>query len=421
MFGKFLKRIRSEQRGSALIITALSMPVLIGAAGLAVDTVQWTLWKRQMQRSADSAALAGTYAIAQQKSPDASARADLAKTSDLAYTVTPVVQNAPTTGSHAGDNLAVRVVLRTTRSLPFSSLFLDSAPEFYAEATAAIITSSPHCLISLEEGAEPGITLQGNATATLGCGVATNSRATNAISAGGSSQLRASPITAVGGISPSGSFVGDVKLEPYALEQSDPFATLPDPVVPTDCKNSALSVGSNRSVTVVLGPGNNCWKGADIKGTLIIQGSGPLYINGGKVDLGAQGKMTGTGVTFVLTSSTASTSPSSIATVEMNGGAEIQLTAPTSGVYEGVLFYQDRRALSGTTNRINGNSASLIDGAIYFPKQDLLFTGTTGMTTECIQIVSRRITMSGNAKITNKCPASTDPDKFVGSRVRLVA
>ena len=30
-------------------------------AGLATDTIQWTLWKRQLQRAADSAAIAGVY------------------------------------------------------------------------------------------------------------------------------------------------------------------------------------------------------------------------------------------------------------------------------------------------------------------------------------------------------------------------
>lgn len=422
-FGKFLKRLRSEQRGSALIITALSMPVLIGAAGLAVDTIQWTLWKRQMQRAADSAALAGAYAVGQSKSADTSARADLVKTADLTYSVAPVVQNAPTTGPNAGNAMAVRVILNTTRAMPFSGMFMAKPPEFRVEATAAVITTSPHCLISLENGSDVGITLAGNATATLGCGVATNSRALNAIQAGGSSQLRATPITAVGGITPSGSFVGDAKLEPYALRQVDPFANLPNPTLPAPATCSNFPNGNPNDTIDLTGitGGVLCYRGGmSIKGTVMLPPNTIVYLDGGTLDLGAQAKLTGTGVTFVLTSRTADTNPGSIAKVEMNGGAELKLSAPTAGTYNGVLFYQDRRANSGE-NRINGNSASVIDGAIYLPKQDVLFNGTTGMKTECIQIVTRRITMSGNATITNTCPPSTDKDKFVGSRVRLVA
>ncbi|MDP9085901.1 MAG: Tad domain-containing protein [Pseudomonadota bacterium] len=37
------------------------LPLVIGCAGLATDTIQWTLWKRQLQRAADSAAIAGVF------------------------------------------------------------------------------------------------------------------------------------------------------------------------------------------------------------------------------------------------------------------------------------------------------------------------------------------------------------------------
>jgi hypothetical protein len=42
--------------------------LLVGLAGLGTDTIQWTLMKQQLQRSADSAALNGAYAKAQAKS-----------------------------------------------------------------------------------------------------------------------------------------------------------------------------------------------------------------------------------------------------------------------------------------------------------------------------------------------------------------
>lgn len=415
LFRKFVERIRSDNRGSALLITAFSMPVLIGSAGLAVDTIQWSLWKSQMQRAADSASLAGAYAVGQGKSAATSATEDLRRSADLDYSVTPVVENAPTSGAYAGNNRAVRVILSTSRRLPFSGIFLSSPPVLRAEATAAIVIEGQHCLISLESSTEPGITLAGNATATLGCGVATNSRAANAVQAGGSSVLRASPITAVGGISPSGSFVGDTKIEPYSLSQADPFAGVPDPVIPAamqPCRN--LNVGTHDDLAISPG----CFNGLRIQGTLRLA-PGTYYINGGTLDLNSQARLLGTGVTIVLTSTTASTNPGSIATVDMNGGAEIQLTPPESGPYKDLVMYQDRRA-TANTNRINGNSASRVTGAFYFPKQDVLFNGTTGMQSECIQIVSRRITMSGNSSITNNCPVGYGANDNPGARVRLV-
>lgn len=58
---KFFRRLWRDKRGNALLIAGAAMPLLIGAAGLANDTIQWTLWKRQLQRAADSAAIAGVY------------------------------------------------------------------------------------------------------------------------------------------------------------------------------------------------------------------------------------------------------------------------------------------------------------------------------------------------------------------------
>ena len=58
---KAFKKLWNNDRGNALIIVGAALPMLIGAAGLATDTIQWALWKRQLQRAADSAAIAGVY------------------------------------------------------------------------------------------------------------------------------------------------------------------------------------------------------------------------------------------------------------------------------------------------------------------------------------------------------------------------
>ena len=62
---RLLKKLRRNERGNVLILAGFAMPLIIGSAGLAVDTIQWAMWKRQLQRAADSAALAGVYATVQ--------------------------------------------------------------------------------------------------------------------------------------------------------------------------------------------------------------------------------------------------------------------------------------------------------------------------------------------------------------------
>src|SRR6187399_827058 len=58
---ELLRKLWNNDRGNALVLAAAGLPLLIGSAGLATDTIQWALWKRQLQRAADSAAIAGVY------------------------------------------------------------------------------------------------------------------------------------------------------------------------------------------------------------------------------------------------------------------------------------------------------------------------------------------------------------------------
>jgi hypothetical protein len=157
----------------------------------------------------------------------------------------------------------------------------------------------------------------------------------------------------------------------------------------------------------------------DLKGTVTLQ-PGTYYIDGSSFGVGSQATVIGTGVTIVLTSSNASSNPGSIATVSINGGANIQLSAPTSGTYKGVLLYQDRRAPDSGSNTINGNASSFLQGAIYIPNQEADFTGTAGMKTDCLQLVAKRLVFAGNSTISNQCPSDSGANSFVGTRVQLV-
>ena len=60
-----LRALWSDTKGNALILTAMALPVMIGAAGLGVHTMQLAHVKRELQREADSAAMAGAYSLYQ--------------------------------------------------------------------------------------------------------------------------------------------------------------------------------------------------------------------------------------------------------------------------------------------------------------------------------------------------------------------
>jgi uncharacterized membrane protein len=81
-----------DKSGNALILSAFAMSVLVGAAGLATDTIQWTLWKRQLQREADSAAVAGALSNAQGGSASSAATAEITRYNLVTLSGTPVIQ-----------------------------------------------------------------------------------------------------------------------------------------------------------------------------------------------------------------------------------------------------------------------------------------------------------------------------------------
>ncbi len=60
---RFFRKLRSNTSGNAAALVALGMPVLIGGAGLAVDTSQWFMWKRELQHSVDQAAIGAAWAL----------------------------------------------------------------------------------------------------------------------------------------------------------------------------------------------------------------------------------------------------------------------------------------------------------------------------------------------------------------------
>src|SRR5690349_17150731 len=120
-----LKRLVRCKRGNTLMIVAASAPLLIGASAIGLDTIQVTLAKRNLQRSADTAAMAGAFAVLQNGAAAPAVVRDLTHNNKIALAAAPTVENAPAAGAYAGNLRAVRVVLRAERPVPFISFFAN--------------------------------------------------------------------------------------------------------------------------------------------------------------------------------------------------------------------------------------------------------------------------------------------------------
>lgn len=384
----WLQDLRSNQKGNALAIGAAVMPLLLGAAGLAVDTIQLSVWKRQLQRAADSSAVAGAYALTQTETPAEAVHRDLDQNFFPILTVAEAVEVGP----RSGFAQTVRVQLVSERGLPFMSIFMDSPPRIQAEATAAVVPDGRFCVLSLYNGTRAGIDVNGNAEVNLGCGMASNSRAAQAVTAGGSSLITATPIMSVGGLNgASNNFADGTQLQPHSAEQADPFLYLPTPPALSGC--TPVRVQPN-DAPITLSP-DRCYSSLDISGPVTLQ-PGIYYVNG-DIDFGSQANVTGNGVTFIMTGPGGQAGD-----FEMNAQATLNLKAPTSGPYANVLFYRDRRA-ANIDIRINGGANASLQGALYFPTSDITINGTAGFQTRCFQLVGQLLTFRGTATLDNSC------------------
>jgi Flp pilus assembly protein TadG len=418
-----------DRRGSLATMTALLMPVMIGAAGLASDTVQWTLVRRSLQRQVDSAALAGAYALTQNRDVSSTVTADLSKNSNFTLAGPAVIENGPAGGPFAGDANAVRVAIEADARLPFTGLFLGRATTISVEATAGLQEDGEYCILALDDSNSLAITNSGNTTVTAACGMHANSAGDPAINGQGSATIVATPVSAVGNVdNRSNNFTAGTVFQPYMVAQRDPFANLPVPSINSAPNNGDVRNKQTRNLT----PG--VYRGMDIQGTANLA-PGTYFIDGRAngnnlnknlgFNVGAQGVVNGTGVTIILTMTNPPASGTSnlVAGVNINGGATLNLTAPTGSTdpYKGVLIYQDRRASPlGEVVQLNGNSSSKLQGAIYIPQNQITFNGTTGMNVNCLQLVGRRLVFSGNSTITNVCPVGSSSGAFKGNIVRLL-
>jgi len=447
---KAFKKLWNDDRGNALILFGASLPLLVGAAGIATDTIQWTLWKRQLQRAADSGAIAGVYTRIK---TDTETAVETAVTGDLAinnHVAIPLQSGYPQISRPADDGdkkKQVTVVLRISKSLPFSSMFMNAATNIRATATAASVPGAGEfCVLATDESAsKTGLEITGSTYLDLGnCSLMTNSKhpsqaASNGNTGGGNngsnSTVKAKSLAAQGGVKYSNNW-NVTDYDPNSPKIIDPFGPdgaqpLPNPES-SDCTTSETTdMSKNQSypmdrTTMDTAGQTVCFNGGQglkVQGALKLQSDVTYIINGGDLEMSsASASITCDHCTIIMTKFG---DAANTGYVKITGGT-LNITAPIAdGTYKGVSLYQDRRATDDPTktNQINGNNGASITGAVYFANRSLLYNGGSKTVAACMQIVSKRVSFSGdsNFKLTSECPLKGMTPIGGGQRVRLVA
>jgi hypothetical protein len=209
----------------------------------------------------------------------------------------------------------------------------------------------------------------GSVTANGNGSVVVNSNSSSAAAfLSGNATVTAKDIDVTGGAKTAGkaSFSQPVDQE---AATSDPLG-LGLPSAPPTPTFSAVQDTSSTPLT--LQPGTYV-------GGISISGSGPVtlapgvyYMEGGGFSVSGQGNVSGTGVTII----NAPGSPSD--TISVSGQGSLNLTAPSSGPYQGITIFQDPS--SGNPIQFTSKGPVTLTGAVYAPKALVSITGNAEVT-----------------------------------------
>jgi Putative Flp pilus-assembly TadE/G-like len=385
---------RKGELGQAIVAVALALVVLLGMLGLGIDFGYFRYMKRQMQTAADAAAVAGSGEL-DFGDVTSAAQAAAAKNGFTNGTngVTVDVYNPPTDepagqgagqDPHNGKSQYVSVVIKQNQPTFFAKVFGVSSVLLSTRAEGAE-GGGNNCMYALDPNGSPAVQVKVGIFLS-NCGIVDESSNPFAFECigifdspyigvvGGNASLcifgEASPTTGIKDPNPT---------DPLAYRQATMKAA-----APSTCGTSTASpyTGSSSQVTipknttVVLNPGKYCGgivinnAGANVtfnpgvytlsstsgsNGGLTI-GAGTAVNGGGGVAFYNEGP--NGGINFMGTSFT---------------GGTVTLTAPTSGPFEGILFFQDPNDTAAA--QVFGSSTLNVTptGSYYFPSASIAF------------------------------------------------
>lgn len=394
-----------DRRGSTSILFALSMPMLIGGLGVGFEVSNWYLMQRGMQNAADAAVLAAAsnaganYAI---EGRAASAQNGFANgVGDVGVTI---LRNVACPG---GGTTCYKATI--TKSVP---LYLSPVvgyagngagkKDLVATAVAKIGTiQRPYCLLALASSGTPaGIRTSGSPSPDLsGCSVKSN---TNANCSG--HDLGADYGDAVGTVSGCGR-IQNPGLPPTA----DPYAGLAANIPADTCGGVYPQIPSG-SITTWSGTKNlsgNVVICGDLKLTGNVTVEAPsnavLVIVNGRLDTNgfSIGTSSGSGLTIVFTGTIGGSYVHA-----PTGSGIIDIAAPTSGPWSGVMIYQDPKLTTGVDISAAGSSPTWkITGLVYLPHASVTLNGAVNKSSyggTCFVLVVDSLVMMGAANIVPK-------------------
>lgn len=387
---------RQKPRGQVLIIVTLALVAIIGVAGLAIDGGNAFVDRRNAQNAADAAALAGAVIRINTPGGDwvgaiySSAAANGYNNDGVTNTVE--VFSPPRAGPYSTNIEYVEVVI-TSRVRTYFARILGRTENI--NIVSAIVRTKPavvkpllggNAIVSLAPTSECGknmaFRVYEEATFEVsGGGVFINSNNKNCAltqEAGGSIYMRyKDPILIVGGVS----IHNPRRISPVVKVGASPISYPPPFFMPEiDCKQSAQI---NEDLTS-MSPGSWSGKFPPVGVTHLYKG---VYCLESGFVVNKNDQLFGDDVVFVMDGGD----------FVINGEANIQISAPSEGKYQGLLIFVPME--NKTRVVLNGGVSSEFSGTILAPSSNILVKGNESKRGFHSQIIGYHIALSGDNNV----------------------
>lgn len=391
-------RRRGAGRGIVAPLVLICLTGLIGVVAIVIDGGLLLAQRRHCQAVADAAALAAASVLyleypanAGHDSDGNAAAAALALASDngcnndgVHSTVT--VHIPPTSGSYSGQYGFAEVIVTYNQPRLFSGIFGSSSLAVPARAVAqGTWLGFGAGIIALAPTGSGTFSANGNGDITiLSSGAIVDSNSTSALTGVGNATFSATQFNITGGYSLGSNTTISGQVNTGVHPTPDPLAYLPEPTAPSP---TFSAVNFNGKDPLTLSPGTYTG-GISLSGKgAVTLSAGIYYMNGGGFTTTGQGSLTGNGVMIFNANGT----------VKLAGTGAVNLTPPTSGLYQGMMIFQARS--NGSPMSITGNGGMVIKGTIYAPAATLALNGNGGTNSMGSQIICNMVSVGGNGVI----------------------
>jgi hypothetical protein len=366
-----------------------------------------------MQNTADAAALAGGDILLEGGLVSEAKAAALQMAQNNGYDnadpdVTVTVNIPPTSGPNSGDSDYVEVIVEHPVDAVVSRALGKTSWDMSARAVSGLDRSpKPYAIIALNETACGTMEFNGtiNVTVSGGAGTFNNSECwPDALEVDGTVIVDDLTNDIVGGWDINAN--SDIDPPPRrAGHIVDPLAQLDEPIAPSGPVR-ACPTWSGQPGTEILQPGvydciidpTGSWDVRFLPGDYLITGgivldgnndavfgAGIYTLRGVGLRIIGNGTISGDGVMFYIDEGQ----------VVLTGTGDMDLTAPTTGDYAGVLIFQNRTLTS--TVDLSGNAIADSWGAVYALSAEISLVGNTNTS---FQFISDTFSMSGNSDVT---------------------